>query len=182
MAAINETSGVHQVHSSPPETANVLSSPTVNTGSLSSPDENTVTSDPIEDPSVAALHSMFPDFDPIILNSVLESVSGDQDKAVDALLGMSDPSYKPTIRPDAVIISKGPTYMYTNLDQVQTELDEEFARHLMLEDQSHQRAPWRPQYDNPTARTQAPDSTNDSVAQIQEQLGKFAECMYMTIY
>lgn len=48
------------------------------------------------DPKVAALLSMFPDFDTSLLQSVLESVAGDQDRAVDVLLGMSDPSYTST--------------------------------------------------------------------------------------
>lgn len=47
-------------------------------------------------PAVAQLKSMFPDFDDIVLQSVLDSVNGDQDAAVDLLLGMSDPSYVPT--------------------------------------------------------------------------------------
>ena len=43
-----------------------------------------------------ALQGMFPDFDYAVLQSVLESVGGDQDKAIDILLGMSDPSYSST--------------------------------------------------------------------------------------
>lgn len=44
-------------------------------------------------PAVALLKSMFPDFDDAVIQSVLESVGGSQDAAVDVLLGMSDPSY-----------------------------------------------------------------------------------------
>ena len=54
------------------------------------------------DPKVAALLAMFPDFDISLLQSVLESVAGDQDRAVDVLLGMSDPSYTSTERADVV--------------------------------------------------------------------------------
>jgi len=49
-----------------------------------------------QDPNVVALQGMFPDFDYAVLQSVLESVGGDQDKAIDILLGMSDPSYSST--------------------------------------------------------------------------------------
>lgn len=71
-------------------------------------------------PQVAALQAIFPDFDPIVLQSVLDSVNGNQDRAIDKLLGMSDPEYKeqhPTTRAD------------------QTELDEEFARNLLIQEQ-----------------------------------------------
>jgi CUE domain len=62
-----------------------------------------------EDPKVAALLSMFPDFDTSLLQSVLESVAGDQDRAVDVLLGMSDPSYTSTERADLVrLLSEWP--------------------------------------------------------------------------
>jgi hypothetical protein len=54
------------------------------------------------DPQVATLLGMFPDFDISLLQSVLESVAGDQDRAVDVLLGMSDPSYTSTERADVV--------------------------------------------------------------------------------
>ncbi|KAG6808397.1 hypothetical protein H0H87_012989, partial [Tephrocybe sp. NHM501043] len=49
-----------------------------------------------KDPRIAALHAMFPDYDELILYSVLDSVGGDQDRALDTLLGMSDPEYKPS--------------------------------------------------------------------------------------
>jgi hypothetical protein len=69
---------------------------------------------PEEDPKVQALKTMFSDFDTTILcvasliwfreettethnnacrQSVLDSVYGDQDRAIDVLLGMNDPSY-----------------------------------------------------------------------------------------
>jgi CUE domain len=59
------------------------------------------------DPKVTALLAMFPDFDTSLLQSVLESVAGDQDRAVDVLLGMSDPSYTPSERPDLVRLFTG---------------------------------------------------------------------------
>ncbi|TDL26320.1 hypothetical protein BD410DRAFT_784423 [Rickenella mellea] len=77
-------------------------------------------------PEVASLKAMFPDFDPIILQSVLESVGGSQDRAIDMLLGMSDPEYVPQ--------QTAETRQLT-----QTELDEELARRLMLEEEEEQR-------------------------------------------
>lgn len=50
-------------------------------------------------PAVALLKSMFPDFDEVVLQAVLDSVSGNQDAAIDVLLGMSDPSYVSTHQP-----------------------------------------------------------------------------------
>jgi hypothetical protein len=47
-------------------------------------------------PAIAPLKAMFPDFDDAVLQSVLDSVNGDQDAAVDVLLGMSDPGYVST--------------------------------------------------------------------------------------
>lgn len=50
----------------------------------------------------------------------------------------------------------------------------------MIEEQSREQPAWRPRYINDPPVSQAQGSptnnTNDSVAQIQEQLGKFAEC------
>lgn len=54
------------------------------------------------DPQIIILQGMFPDFDVSLLQSVLESVGGDPDKAIDILLGMSDPSYKSTARDEIV--------------------------------------------------------------------------------
>ena len=51
------------------------------------------------DPKVAGLQAMFPDFDAFVLQSVLEVHGGDQDRAIDALLGMSDPEYHSTAPP-----------------------------------------------------------------------------------
>lgn len=51
------------------------------------------------DPQVASLQAMFPTFDVSILQLVLEECRGDPDRAVDTLLGMSDPSYKPQTLP-----------------------------------------------------------------------------------
>lgn len=47
------------------------------------------------DPRVSELRAMFPDLDVAILESVLEACDWDPAKAIDMLLGMSDPNYKP---------------------------------------------------------------------------------------
>ncbi|KAF8517656.1 hypothetical protein JB92DRAFT_3142279 [Gautieria morchelliformis] len=127
--------------------------------------------EPPADPKVAALLAMFPDFDTSLLQSVLESVAGDQDRAVDVLLGMSDPSYTSSERADLT----------------QTELDEEIARRLMLEE-SEQHAARRPRESRvssgyvpyqPRSGAAYPSdrqrTDGDGATQFQEQLGKFAE-------
>lgn len=48
------------------------------------------------DPAIASLHAMFPAFDLLVLQSVLEATGGDKDQAVDSLLSMSDPDYAPS--------------------------------------------------------------------------------------
>ncbi|KAH9040202.1 hypothetical protein EDB85DRAFT_195871 [Lactarius pseudohatsudake] len=80
--------------------------------------------DEFADPKIAPLHAIFPDFDAAILYSVVDSVDGDQDRAVDALLSMSDPDHVPSSA-GAPAQPPGPA----------TQLDEEFARQLMLEDE-----------------------------------------------
>ncbi|CDO69153.1 hypothetical protein BN946_scf185042.g55 [Trametes cinnabarina] len=74
-------------------------------------------------PQVASLRAMFPDFDVVILQSVLDSVNGDQERAVDVLLGMSDPEYVSTHNATQ---TTGPSSL---------DLDEQLARQLMMEDQ-----------------------------------------------
>lgn len=90
---------------------------------------------PEEDPQIAALQAMFPDFDATILyvrvslayrmatdvlvrrQSVLDSVNGDQDRAIDALLGMSDPSYvsqEPERPPAVSTFHLPPTHRHAN--------------------------------------------------------------------
>ncbi|KAH9058769.1 hypothetical protein EDB87DRAFT_1832410 [Lactarius vividus] len=81
--------------------------------------------DEFADPKIAPLHAIFPDFDAAILYSVVDSVDGDQDRAVDALLSMSDPDHVPS---SAGAPAQPPA-------TTQTQLDEEFARQLMLEDE-----------------------------------------------
>ncbi|KAN0111447.1 hypothetical protein V8E52_008470 [Russula decolorans] len=75
--------------------------------------------DEFADPKISGLHTIFPDYDVAILHSIVDSVGGDQDRAVDALLAMSDPDHVPAQHATAE----------------QTQLDEEFARQLLLEDE-----------------------------------------------
>ncbi|KAH8806852.1 hypothetical protein DL96DRAFT_1686060 [Flagelloscypha sp. PMI_526] len=71
---------------------------------------------------------MFPDFDESVMASVLQSVNWNQDRAVEILLGMSDPEYKPPAEEQRAPLT-------------QEELDEQFARQLVLQDQeAHARA------------------------------------------
>ncbi|THH17883.1 hypothetical protein EW146_g3021 [Bondarzewia mesenterica] len=131
--------------------------------------------DEFANPQIASLHAIFPDFDAALLQSVLESVGADQDRAVDVLLGMSDPDYVPAAQEQAAPRS-------------QTELDEEFARQLMLEEQQQQGySQW--QLSDPSqgqsfpyeARTGArlpPGQVSpgrDTLTEVQEQFNKFAE-------
>ncbi|KAG5646250.1 hypothetical protein DXG03_004077 [Asterophora parasitica] len=135
------------------------------------------------DPRVAALRAIFPDYDDLILISVLAEVGGDQDRAIDALLGMSDPEYKPD--PSAPQVGAGGAG--TTISQ--TELDEQLARHLMQEEQEAHQAAWQAQQDTrirPARQGQgqgqaqyAPQGgqggQGDTMAEIQQQLGKIAE-------
>ncbi|KAI0759838.1 hypothetical protein BD413DRAFT_650540 [Trametes elegans] len=108
--------------------------------------------EPQVSPQVASLRAMFPDFDVAVLQSVLDSVNGDQERALDILLGMSDPEYVSTQ-------TAHPQAEPTSLD-----LDEQLARQLMLEDQQHQQRhatgdswPRRDQTNVPYQARQAPD-------------------------
>ncbi|KAG9120944.1 hypothetical protein FRC07_003308 [Ceratobasidium sp. 392] len=93
------------------------------------------------DPAIASLRSMFPAFDLLVLQSVLEATGGDRDQAIDSLLAMSDPDYAPAQPQPA-----GGGAPNQGRQPTQTELDEEFARRLMLEEeqQAHGGA-WPPQ-------------------------------------
>ncbi|KZV73482.1 hypothetical protein PENSPDRAFT_682774 [Peniophora sp. CONT] len=137
---------------------------------------------------LASLHAIFPDFDAETLQSVLESVGGDQDRAVDTLLGMSDPEHVSTAGPE--------THASSHPQQKsQTELDEEFARHLMLQEQEEYNQAqearagnahgerWTPRSRSSQEQTrQAPPAgananagERDTFAEVQEQVSKIAE-------
>ncbi|KAF5369828.1 hypothetical protein D9758_001255 [Tetrapyrgos nigripes] len=116
------------------------------------------------DPRVSALRAMFPDFDDAVLLSVLESVGGNQDRAIDVLLGMNDPDYHSELPPQEPVLS-------------QTELDERFARQLFLEDEQRQQqrqAAWEAQ--QRSTQSQPPNTgERDTMTEIGEQFNKIAE-------
>ncbi|GLB37813.1 putative CUE domain containing protein [Lyophyllum shimeji] len=171
--------------SSPPAANTNVNAPPSNTPTPSPPPTQTPPQALVQveerpaDPRIAALRAMFPDYDDLILQSVLASVNGNQDRAIDTLLGMSDPEYKGEPTPEAPIMS-------------QTELDEQLARRLMLEEQQEQQAAWQAQQDArrprfqqqprppPSAQSQG-QGGGDTMAEIQQQLGKFAETGKKTI-
>ncbi|KAG6375711.1 hypothetical protein JVT61DRAFT_3286 [Boletus reticuloceps] len=60
------------------------------------PMQGTDSTDPTsQDPHVASLKAIFPDFDDAVILSVLETTNNDHDHALDVLLGMNDPSFVP---------------------------------------------------------------------------------------
>ncbi|KAJ7646800.1 hypothetical protein FB45DRAFT_891442 [Roridomyces roridus] len=116
----------------------------------------------VVDSRLAGLRAMFPDFDDGLLQSVLDSVNGNTDHAIDVLLGMSDPDYTSTQQVQA--------------PQTQEELDEQLARTLMLEDERQEHEP-RPQAE----RQISSGSERDTLQEFSEQFNKFAESGKRTI-
>ncbi|KAH7339909.1 hypothetical protein B0J17DRAFT_657288 [Rhizoctonia solani] len=102
------------------------------------------------DPAIASLHAMFPDFDLLVLQSVLEATGGDKDQAVDSLLAMSDPEYAQSQAQNAPAAPAPAPGLGARVNPqgrqlTQTELDEEFARRLMLEEEQQANAGgWQP--------------------------------------
>ncbi|KAG8740112.1 hypothetical protein FRC10_004741 [Ceratobasidium sp. 414] len=93
----------------------------------------------MSDPAIASLYAMFPAFDQLVLRSVLEATGGNRDRAIDSLLAMSDPDYAPA-QPQTT----GGGAPNQGRQPTQTELDEEFAHRLMLEEQQAHGAAWPP--------------------------------------
>lgn len=131
---------------------------------------------------------------------MLESVGGNQDRAIDALLGMSDPEYKgeppATVQPEqlALVRSICPRFLillFLTMLQSQTELDEQFARHLMLEEKQQRQQQWVDADPRPPAAYQShpsqrrwnsqtqPDEgrvvSENSMGDLHEQFNKIAE-------
>lgn len=152
-----------------PPAEQILEAPVVN-----APAGNVATN-----PAVAELKAIFPDYDEAILQSVLES-AGNQATAIEILLGMSDPGYKSEAPPPQTGMS-------------QTELDEQLARRLMIEEQEAQSARYvqyaqgqspqrrnsrygQGQPNSPSAAQGGPASGDkDAMTEIQEQFTKAAE-------
>ncbi|KAF7371463.1 CUE domain-containing protein [Mycena venus] len=150
--------------------------PTEAPAPVAAPDASAVTPNPAVEPAahprerelvadtrLRVLRGMFSDFDDSLLQSVLDSVQGNTNRAIDALLGMSDPDYQGEPVPQQV------------RPQTQEELDEQLARTLMLEDERQQ--------ERPEARRQgstgAPE--RDTMQEFQEQFNKFAESGKRTV-
>ncbi|KAJ6503179.1 hypothetical protein C8R47DRAFT_1249379 [Mycena vitilis] len=119
----------------------------------------------VADPRLSVLRAMFPDFDDSLLQSVLDSVQGNTDRAIDALLGMSE---QPPAQQQA--------------PQTQEDLDEQLARTLMLEDERQEHVWGVQQQPQQGQRPQAPgqESTaagqdKDTMQEFQEQFNKFAK-------
>jgi len=158
------------------------------TTNVTPPVQETPQRDTVIDPRVVALRALFPDYDDLILISVLESVGGNQDRAIDTLLVMSDPEYKG--EPPAAVQSEQPALS-------QTELDEQFARHLMLEEQQQRQQQWVNANQQPPATYQSHPSqqrwnsqaqpgeggavATNSAGDFQEQFSKIAESGRKTI-
>ncbi|KAF9067715.1 hypothetical protein BDP27DRAFT_1422575 [Rhodocollybia butyracea] len=124
----------------------------------------------VRDPNLSVLQGMFPDFDETVLQSVLDSVGGNSDRAIDVLLGMSDPEYRSDHRP--------------NEQPSQEELDAQFARQLYMEDQ--QQADWQAQQQQQQQRPPRPtfsgrrasasqEPERDTMTEISDQFNKIAE-------
>ncbi|KAJ4483949.1 hypothetical protein J3R30DRAFT_3679101 [Lentinula aciculospora] len=124
----------------------------------------------VRDPKLSTLQGMFPDFDESLLQSVLESVGGNSDRAIDVLLGMSDPEYYSESRTtEEPVLS-------------QEELDARFARQLYMEDQEQQAA-WQARQQQQRPRptfsgrrdSQPPVQEKDTMTEISDQFNKIAE-------
>ncbi|KAG5715347.1 hypothetical protein E4T56_gene17101, partial [Termitomyces sp. T112] len=98
-AAATSTSTSTMPPVQPTTTTTTTTTAEVPTGTTPTGDTTSSPSSHEKDPRIASLHALFPDYDDLILYSVLDSVNGDQDRAIDALLGMSDPEYKGEVHP-----------------------------------------------------------------------------------
>ncbi|KAJ3850596.1 hypothetical protein EV368DRAFT_84394 [Lentinula lateritia] len=125
----------------------------------------------VRDPKLSTLQGMFPDFDESLLQSVLESVGGNSDRAIDVLLGMSDPEYHSEHRLQEEPVAS------------QEELDAHFARQLYMEDQEQQAA-WqaqqrqqrpRPTFSGRRDSHPQPAQEKDTMTEISDQFNKIAE-------
>lgn len=93
---------------------------------------------PPPDPRIASLLAIFPTFDHAILADVLDSCNGNEEQAVDILLGMTDPEHVPQSRGADIVrctLLLLRNLLILLLFQSQTELDEQLAHRLMIEEQ-----------------------------------------------
>ncbi|KAF5380260.1 hypothetical protein D9757_008238 [Collybiopsis confluens] len=130
----------------------------------------------VRDPQLSVLQGMFPDFDEPLLQSVLDSVGGNSDRAIDVLLGMNDPDYRSEVRPQ--VEQEQPALS-------QEELDARFARQLYMEDQQQTQAAWeaqqqsrpRPVFNSGRrgSQLQQQEPERDTMTEIGDQFNKIAE-------
>ncbi|KAG1715771.1 hypothetical protein ID866_1395 [Astraeus odoratus] len=85
------------------------------------------------DPRIANLKGMFPDFDDAVILSVLESVNHDEERALDVLLGMNDPTYTSAAAAPPSAHSVQQQQHQPGLTQ--EDLDEQLARRLAFEEE-----------------------------------------------
>ncbi|CAK9785283.1 hypothetical protein CC85DRAFT_285328 [Cutaneotrichosporon oleaginosum] len=83
---------------------------------------------PHANPKIAELQTMFPTVDVSVIEMVLESVGGSQDRAIESLLQMTDPDFKPDELASA-----------QQEESNQVDLDAEFARAIALQDEEEAR-------------------------------------------
>ncbi|CAD6575227.1 MAG: hypothetical protein TREMPRED_001335 [Tremellales sp. Tagirdzhanova-0007] len=90
----------------------------------SQPTRPTSSPPPPADPKVAELHLMFPTVEPSVIHLVLESSHGSSDRAIEQLLQMTDPEF----RPDELQAVR-------HEEESQLDLDAQFARSLQMQDE-----------------------------------------------
>ncbi|KAG8935447.1 hypothetical protein FRC01_000054 [Tulasnella sp. 417] len=118
--AVSALSNVTQPPSTP--ASDLSTAPPTSTPAATPAPPVTVEDEPELDPKVMGLLAMFPTFDAGVLQSILEVSGGDEDQAIETLLSMSDPEYKPAAA------------VHQPTDQ--TDLDEQLAHRLHLEEQA----------------------------------------------
>ncbi|KAL7416068.1 hypothetical protein BDY24DRAFT_380927 [Mrakia frigida] len=79
---------------------------------------------PSTDPKIASLQAMFPTVEESILKEVLQAHGNNDERAVESLLAMTDESFVPEERPGEDVLRS------------QSDLDEDFARSLALQDEN----------------------------------------------
>lgn len=119
-----------------------LTSPTAQITDLSSnPPPPSFNAPPAEDPKVAELRVMFPTVEVVVIEMILESVGGSQDRAIEQLLSMTDPEFKPDesahtrTEDDVSVRCPWPQIWTDNLHQSQLDLDAQFARSLAMQEE-----------------------------------------------
>lgn len=95
-----------------------------------------------QNPHSETLRAAFPGIDVTVINAVLVASSNNIEKAFDALLGMSDPDY----RPEPLAHTVSPQPVLSDEQEQQIRMDELFARQLATQNRRvpRQRAPSTP--------------------------------------